>query len=137
MEHDQIKKLLSFAEEARARSYSPYSGISVGCALLCRDGRIFCGANIENSAFSPSVCAERVAFSSAVYEGERDFVAIAVVGGKNGVSATDPFPPCGVCRQTMREFCRDDFQIILSRGEEYTVHTLNELLPLGFGKEHF
>ena len=99
---------------------------------MCRDGRIFAGVNIENAAFSPSVCAERVALFTAVREGERDFVAIAVAGGEENKEAKENFPPCGVCRQVMAEFCGGDFKIIFGKNCE---KTLGELLPYGFSGE--
>jgi cytidine deaminase len=98
------EKLVELAKEAMTHAYAPYSGFKVGAALLCADGTVYQGCNIENAAFSPTVCAERSAIFKAVYDGVRDFTAIAVVGGKNGtISGT--FPPCGVCRQVLREFC--------------------------------
>ena len=124
--------LIQKAEEARARSYAPYSDFSVGAALLCADGSIYTGANIENASFTPTVCAERVAFFSAIHDGHRDFVAIAIVGGKKGLDADKSCPPCGVCRQVMSEFCKGDFQIILAGEKEPLVLTLDELMPLRF-----
>ena len=126
------EELYNLAEEARDKSYCPYSDISVGAALLTKSGKVYIGTNIENSAYSPSVCAERVAFFSAVAEGEREFAAIAVAGGRRGRKTRSTFPPCGVCRQVMAEFCSPDFKIILSACESVT---LNEILPLGFGKD--
>ncbi len=129
-----IKELISAANSARGVAYCPYSGISVGAALLTADGRIYTGANIENAAYSPSVCAERVALFSAVRDGVRDFAAIAVVGGKRGEPPTGLFPPCGVCRQTLAEFCQPDFKICLAIDtEHYETRTLAELFPDGFG----
>jgi cytidine deaminase len=126
------KELLTMAIDALENSYSPYSGCKVGAALLCENGKVFTGTNIENAAFSPTVCAERVAIFKAISEGEKNFSKIAVVGGKNGV-INGIFAPCGVCRQVMREFCNDDFQIILGESTtEFTVATLNELLPFSF-----
>ena len=126
------EKLVSMALEAMQRAYAPYSGYKVGAALLCRDGRVYQGCNIENASFTPTVCAERSAFFKAVYDGEREFEAIAVCGGKDGI-ITGLFPPCGVCRQVMREFCRDDFLIHLV-GENGSIETvtLTELLPHSF-----
>ena len=120
------------AVEAMGNSYSPYSGYTVGAALLCEDGTVYQGCNIENASYTPTVCAERTAFFKAVYDGHRDFRAIAVCGGKNGV-ITGPFPPCGVCRQVMREFCRDDF-IIYTGGTDgkLNAYTLAQLLPQSF-----
>ena len=122
-------ELLAMAKKARESSYSPYSNISVGAALLCEDGSVFLGTNMENAAYSPCICAERAAFSSAVTAGKRRFSAIAVVGGRSGEDAEKEFPPCGVCRQVMQEFCKKDFKIILS---EDMVVSLEELLPFGF-----
>ncbi len=125
------KELLTLACEARKSSYSPYSGYAVGAALLCSDGKVYLGCNIENAAFSPTVCAERVAFFKAVSEGQRDFLKIAVVGGK----AEEPAgfsPPCGVCRQVIAEFCGGDFEVILLKDGEIISKTLSELLPLTF-----
>ena len=108
------EKLVSMALDAMQHAYAPYSGYKVGAALLCKDGSVVCGANIENAAYGPSNCAERTAIFTAVFEGKRDFAAIAVVGGKDGV-ASDYFPPCGVCRQVMLEFCAPDFKIYMGR----------------------
>ena len=124
--------LIAKAKEARKKSYCPYSKKSVGAALLCTDGSIFTGANIENSAFSPSVCAERVAVFAAVHEGKREFVAIAVSGGDID-SGNAVFTPCGVCRQTLSEFASQDLIILVDTGEDYKKHTLGELLPHAFG----
>ncbi len=127
--------LIEKALDARKRSYCPYSGIAVGAALMTNDGKIYTGANIEAAAYSPTVCAERVAFFHAVHEGEREFAAIAVVGAKADEEPSYEFPPCGVCRQVMTEFCRGDFEIVLFDGEKTSVYTLDEILPLRFGKE--
>ena len=129
------KELLTLAIEAMKNSYSPYSGCKVGAALLTDSGKVYTGTNIENAAFGPTICAERVAIFKAISEGERDFSAIAVVGGKEGV-IDGIFAPCGVCRQVMREFCSDDFTIIMGISEtEYKKATLGELLPLSFSPE--
>ncbi|MBQ8789691.1 MAG: cytidine deaminase [Ruminiclostridium sp.] len=126
------EKLIEIAKNAMTRAYAPYSGYKVGAALLCADGTVFSGCNIENGAFSPSICAERTAFAKAVSEGYRDFTAIAVCGGKDGI-ISGVFPPCGVCRQVMREFCKDDFMIyMIDVGEGYETRTLKELLPDSF-----
>lgn len=126
------EQLVSLAQEAMTHSYSPYSGCKVGAALLCADGTVYQGCNIENAAFGPSLCAERNAIFKAVYDGHRDFTAIAVCGGKDGV-ITGQFPPCGVCRQVMREFCADDFMIyMVGPGGSYESCTLKELLPFSF-----
>lgn len=126
------EKLVSMALDAMQRAYAPYSGYKVGAALLCKDGSVVCGANIENAAYGPSNCAERTAIFTAVFEGKRDFAAIAVVGGKDGV-ASDYFPPCGVCRQVMAEFCDPkEFRVLLVHSEGYEERTLDMLLPDGF-----
>ena len=125
------EKLVELAKEAMTHAYVPYSGYKVGAALLCGDGTVYQGCNIENAAYGPTNCAERTAFFKAVSEGERDFAAIAVVGGQEGT--VNAFAaPCGVCRQVMREFCADDFEIHLWDGSEYRTCTLGELLPLSF-----
>ncbi len=130
------KELIKAALSARERAYCPYSGIAVGAALLTADGKIYTGANIENAAFSPSVCAERVALFSAVHAGERNFAALALCGGKRGDVPCGLFPPCGVCRQTLSEFCSPDFEILLIQdNERYEKRTLAELFPDRFGGE--
>ena len=127
-------ELICLALDAREKSYSPYSGFAVGAALLCKNGKAYTGCNIENSAFSPTVCAERTAFFEALSEGEKEFVKIAVVGGKSENEFPENYcPPCGVCRQVMKEFCTDDFEVIMAKSaEDYIVMTLNEILPAGF-----
>ena len=132
MTREEKLALLEKARAARAYAYAPYSGFAVGAALLCADGSVYQGCNIENASYTPTICAERNAFFKAVYDGKRDFSAIAVVGGKDGV-ISGIFPPCGVCRQVMREFCRDDFLIYMGGPEgSYETHTLAEMLPFGF-----
>ena len=128
------EKLCELAREAMTRAYVPYSGYQVGAALLCADGTVYQGCNIENASYSPTVCAERTAFFKAVYDGHRDFAAIAVCGGKDGV-ITGAFPPCGVCRQVMREFCDDDFPIYMITPEGCEAHTLAEILPFSFSAQ--
>lgn len=130
------KALLAMAEEARGSSYSPYSGITVGAALLTASGRVYKGANIENASYTPTICAERVAFFKAISEGERDFLAIAVAGGESGKPSKADFPPCGVCRQVMAEFCGKGFLIIWGNGDTITKKTLAEMLPFGFDKNN-
>lgn len=126
--------LIDKAKEAMQYSYSPYSECKVGAALLGKSGKIYLGCNIENAAFSPTTCAERTAFYKAISEGERGFEGIAVVGGKNGI-ISEPFAPCGVCRQVMMEFCDPEkFKIIIGTAEGYETYMLKELLPLGFSK---
>ena len=132
MKNEIFSSLVAKAIEAREMSYSPYSGFSVGAALLTKDGNIYTGANIENSGFTPTVCAERVAFFTAVNEGKREFEAIAIVGAKSDESISEFCPPCGVCRQVMSEFCSPDFKIILSDGKDMRVYSLDEIMPCRF-----
>ena len=134
MNKENALKLALAAEQARGASYCPYSRFAVGAALLCEDGEIFTGANIESATYTPTVCAERVAFSSAVHAGKKAFKAIAVVGGKAHEDISAYTPPCGVCRQFMAEFCSADFPVILFDGEKPKVLTLGELLPESFTK---
>ena len=128
-------ELLEVAERARESSYAPYSGISVGAALLTASGKVYTGANIENAAYTPTVCAERTAIFKAVLDGERNFVAIAVAGGRRGEQPRDGFYPCGVCRQVMAEFAEADLAVITTLGDDYECHTLGELLPATFTKD--
>lgn len=132
-----IKNLIREAKLAIEHAYTPYSGFKVGSALLTAKQKIYTGCNIENASFTPSNCAERTAFFKAVSEGEKDFAAIAIVGGKDGI-ITDYCPPCGVCRQVMREFVNPrKFLVIVAKNEEdYLVYFLEELYPLGFGPDH-
>lgn len=128
-------ELILKAVEASKSSYSPYSGFRVGAALLCKDGSIYLGTNIENSSYSATICAERVAFFKAVSEGKRDFKAIAIVGGKENVGET-LCPPCGACRQVMSEFCDGDFLVLLPKKDGFEEYRLSELLPLSFSDEN-
>lgn len=133
MDTGRIRRL---ALEARKGSYAPYSRFHVGAALLAEDGRVFQGCNIENAAYTPTICAERTAFFKAVSEGVRRFAAIAVAGGRADARPEDLdfCAPCGVCRQVMAEFCDlDTFQVILVRSEDdYKIYTLRQLLPEAF-----
>ena len=126
------EELIRQAKLPMNRAYAPYSGFSVGAALLGTSGRVYLGCNIENAAYGPSNCAERTAVFKAVSEGERQFQAIAIVGGP-GCRLTGFCPPCGVCRQVLREFCPDDFPIYLCNGEgTLQTFTLAQLLPESF-----
>jgi len=128
----KAEELIELAQEAMRHAYAPYSGFRVGAALLCADGSVYQGSNIENAAYSPTNCAERTAFFQAVYDGHRDFTALAVCGGKNG-EITGFCPPCGVCRQVMREFCREDFVVYIAGPKgQYQERTLAQLLPDSF-----
>lgn len=131
------KELIEKAIEAREMSYSPYSSFMVGAALLSAKGNIYKGCNIENAAFTPTNCAERTAVFKAVSEGERDFIAIAVVGGRKDTGIIDYCAPCGVCRQVLNEFCDyENFEVVLAKTpEDYKVYKLCEILPLGFSNK--
>ena len=130
------EELVELAKEAMTHAYAPYSGFRVGAALLCADGTVYQGCNIENASYSPTNCAERTAFFKAIYAGHRDFTAIAACGGKDGEIA-GAFPPCGVCRQVMREFCEDDFTLYLVNESGFDTLTLDQILPYSFSaKKH-
>ena len=131
-------ELILEAKKARERAYAPYSKYMVGAALLTRSGKIYYGCNIENAAYGPTNCAERTAFFKAIYDGEREFEKIAIVGGMQGMEADDTCAPCGVCRQVMMEFCNlKSFKIVLANGKDKEMElTLEELFPYGFGPEN-
>lgn len=129
------RELIDIALEARQMAYTPYSHHKVGAALLTKDGRVYRGCNIESASYTPSNCAERTAFFKAVSEGEREFEAIAIVGGFEDSPVLRLCAPCGVCRQVMMEFCDPEtFEIVLcDEKDELHTYKLEELLPLGFG----
>ncbi|MBR2861304.1 MAG: cytidine deaminase [Clostridia bacterium] len=130
------KELVKIAFSAMEKAYAPYSGYTVGAALLTANNTVYTGCNVENAAYGPTNCAERTAFFKAISEGERAFQKIAVVGGKN-CNVTEMFMPCGVCRQVMAEFCDGDFEIIVAKSEDdFKTFTLKELLPFGFSKNN-
>ncbi len=121
---------------AMERAYAPYSGYTVGAALLTAGGTVYTGCNIENASYTPTVCAERTAVFKAVSEGERDFAMLAVAGGQRGV-LNGAFPPCGVCRQVLAEFCPPEFPVLVVTGEDsFARYTLSQLLPSAFSPEH-
>ena len=125
-----INLLIETAKKARENSYSPYSNYKVGCALLTKNGKIFSGCNIENDGLM-SICAERVAFTKAISEGEKEFECILVLGGKEESQYTSP---CGYCRQFMSEFCDKNFEIYMYDEKNKLVKkTLADLLPDSFG----
>lgn len=134
LNENRKRELIAIAMEQLKYAYAPYSNFKVGAVLVTKEGKIYKGCNIENAAYTPTNCAERTAFFKAVSEGVRDFQAICIVGGKDGV-LTEYAAPCGVCRQVMMEFCNPKtFQIILAIDKErYDIYTLEELLPQGFG----
>ena len=129
-------QLIDKAHDARSASYCPYSGIAVGAALLSASGKIYLGANIENASYSPTICAERVAFFKAVNAGEREFVAIAIVGAPKDEEPSSTFPPCGVCRQVMSEFCGPNFMIVLGTRNDMRLIPFSEILPHSFTKDN-
>ena len=127
------QQLINKAAEARGFAYAPYSRFKVGAALLCKNGKVYTGCNIENATYTPTNCAERTAFFKAISEGEREFEALAIVGGIEGEVA--PFcAPCGVCRQVMAEFCDKDFKLVLGNPERFDVYSLDDVLPFAFTK---
>ncbi len=128
------KDLFTLAKEAMKNSYAPYSNYNVGASLLCKNGNVYKGCNIENASYSVTNCAERTALFSAIASGEKEFTAICVVGGKNG-EITDYAMPCGVCRQALAEFCDADFKVFVGKNEDdIKEFTLGELLPYSFDK---
>ena len=142
--HEQQTQLMAAAKASIRHAYMPYSNYSVGAAVLTSDDQIFSGINIENAAYTPTNCAERTAFFTAVAAGERQFLAIAIAGspaetdengGRKIGKLTQAAWPCGVCRQVMAEFCDpDSFFIVVAESEsDYEIRTLRKLLPEGFG----
>lgn len=137
-----VKELIMSAIEARQKAYAPYSRYAVGAAVLTGELRIYKGCNIENAAFTPGICAERVAVSKAVSEGARKLKAVAVAGSPMGGTADQTISqyafPCGVCRQVLREFADpEEFLVIVARSpEDYKVFRLSQLLPESFGPEN-
>ena len=135
MNSHSTETLVEKAIKARDNAYCPYSGFAVGAALLCEDGEVFTGVNVENASFPVGLCAERSAVSAAVASGKRRFTAIAIVGGRVGEDITGLCPPCGMCRQFLSELCSDDFKVILAVSRDnYKTLTLSELLPCRFDK---
>lgn len=125
--------LIKEAQNAREYSYSPYSNFKVGCALLCKNGKIYTGCNVENASFGECICAERVAILNAVSQGDKEFLAIAIVGGIDEIY--DFTYPCGSCRQVMSEFCNNDLEIVLFDGKNTKLCTLGQLFPNSFDKK--
>lgn len=134
---DFIKILEKEALKAREMSYAPYSGFKVGAALITNEGKIYRGCNIESVSFSPTCCAERVALFKAVSEGEKNFKAIFIAGGKENLKSDelDACYPCGVCRQVLCEFCSEDFEIyVKDKRGNLKIYTLKQLMPYSFNK---
>ena len=140
------EELVRQALAAMKFAYVPYSGFTVGAALLTKSGKVYLGCNIENAAYGPSNCAERTAFFKAVSEGEREFSAIAVgdgfekcgPAGKPAQAQDEPSGPCGVCRQVMQEFCAPSFMIYMGRSDgTYVAESLGAMLPYGFTADKY
>ena len=128
------KDLFNTAKDAMNQSYAPYSNYNVGAALLCKNGNVYKGCNVENASYSLTNCAERTALFTAIANGENEFEAICIVGGKNGV-ITDYTMPCGACRQVLSEFCVEDFKIYVGINEnDIKGFKLSELIPYSFNK---
>lgn len=126
------RELCERAIQARTTAYAPYSGCLVGAALLADDGTVYTGCNVENASYGATLCAERNAFAAAVADGKRAFAAIAVAGGK-GDGLDGGFPPCGICRQVMAEFCDADFPVlVVTAPDAFTAYRLGDLLPAAF-----
>ena len=130
----KAKDLIRLAEAARERAYAPYSNFLVGAALLGKSGKVYLGCNVENAGYSATNCAERTAFFKAISDGEREFQAIAIVGGKRG-EKPGFCAPCGICRQVMAEFCDGEFPVVLGSADKYEIHKLSDLLPLAFNPD--
>lgn len=131
---ERANELVLLAKEAAKKAYCPYSHYRVGAALLCKDGRIFCGHNVENSSYGATICAERVALVPAVAEGYRkgDFTAMAVVGAQSGDEDFKKAAPCGICRQTLSEFVGPDFILIFPDGDGVSQMAFENLFPEPF-----
>lgn len=127
---------MKLAREARKNAYAPYSHFAVGAALVCADGSVFCGVNVENSSFGATNCAERTALFAAIAEGKRKFTALYVVGGKENEEFPPLCMPCGICRQALSEFTSPDFPVFVGDGKETRRFLLKELLPGGFTLDH-
>lgn len=126
----EIKDLIQRALKIKKRAYAPYSNFHVACVVMTKSGKVFEGVNIENAAYSPTLCAERNALSTAITEGEREFSYIVVTGD------SDYTYPCGVCRQFIREFADDKTRIIVAKDEDsYKIYTIEDLLPYSFSKK--
>ena len=132
IDQNTINDLVSQAIKQSDMAYSPYSNFNVGAALLCDDGTVFLGCNVENASYGATNCAERSAIFAAVSKGFQKFSAIAIAGHHKGQEIDAPCPPCGICRQVMSEFCDPDFMIYLAKKDGYVSRTLSELLPATF-----
>ena len=126
----QDKELVKYAMDMMAYAHVPYSKFTVGAALLCEDGTVYGGCNVEGSSFGNTICAERTALVKAVSEGKKKFKAIAVAA-----SCDDICSPCGICRQFLADFGKDIRVLCANRNGEYIVKTIDELLPMAFTGE--
>ena len=126
----QFDKLLKAAKEASLNAYAPYSGYKVGAALLCGDGTVFTGCNVENASYGATICAERTAFVKAISEGERQFDHVVVYS-----SVPQPVSPCGICRQFMSEFGLDTPVTMVGDSGASVTMTVRDLLPNAFQPE--
>jgi cytidine deaminase len=129
--NNNLEEDILLAKKARKNSYSPYSNFSVGCVLVCKNGKKFTGSNIENNGIQ-SICAERVAFVKALSEGEKEFDYIVVAGAEKEKEVEDECLPCGYCRQFMNEFVDENFKIFSVSNSGIKVYTINDLLPYSF-----
>ena len=130
------KKLIEAAEKARKSAYAPYSGYTVGAAVLAEDGCVYYGCNIENASYPAGICAERTAVFKAISEGNRKILALALTAGRKGETPFSYPTPCGICRQVISEFADGEMLIYLAKNsEDYKKYTLAELLPLGFSSK--
>lgn len=126
----EIEKLIAKTIKNKKNSYSPYSNFRVSALVKTKSGKIFKGVNIENAAYSPTICAERSALASAISNGEREFSYIIING-----DSKDTFP-CGVCRQFIREFADSDTKIVIANSaDDYKIYTIEDLLPHSFSKK--
>lgn len=130
------RELIDTALCAMKSAYAPYSRCLVGAAILCDDGSVYSGCNVENASFGATNCAERTAVFKAVSEGKKKFTAVAVVGGRGG-KVSEAFPPCGICRQVLSEFASEDMRVILFDGENIITHKFKDVLPFSFTTEIF
>ena len=130
------EELINEAFKAMKNAYAPYSKYHVGACVLCKDGKTFYGANIENASYGATNCAERTAIFSAVANGKHNFKALAVVGGKDGEELLPECMPCGICRQVLAEFCSKEFPVVLGTKDKFKVYKLEDLLPYAFTKEN-
>ena len=131
IQDQEREKMLDLAYEVMARAYTPYSHFQVGACLKGANGKYYLGCNIESASYTPTNCAERTAVFKAVSEGEREFESIVIV-----CSGKSPAAPCGVCRQVLREFCKDDMPVVFADKDRNVIEsTLGELLPHSFGPE--